>query len=146
MDKGKRIEAYCLKKKYKIVSKSYNQGYSIETHDNYVKLDINSFPENCGMRVITGFEEYNERVKGIQFLLLEYVKYQLGKSGDRPGLLVYTINSDQKYLEPILKKAEFELMWKGVNPHHGDRHVIKMFGYNLHKYKKDEPNALPSLR
>lgn len=110
-------------------------------------IRIEEFPNNCGMRVLTGLQGTNDKESHLkQLALLEYVKYNLGGRKDRPGLLVYTINAHQKRLENIFERAEFKLMWEGFNPHHGPKHKIKMFGYDLHNYKKDEVDALPSLR
>lgn len=110
-------------------------------------IAVKTFPDNCGMKILTGLQGTDSKVSQLnQVALLEYVKYQLGRTKDRPGLLVYTINKSQSKLEKIFERTEFEPMWEGINPHHGAKHVIKMFGFKLYNYKKDEVDALPSLR
>lgn len=145
--------------KLKILTKFFkDRGIEIEEGSDYDsanmytlgdtwQVKIEDFPHNCGMRVLTGLEGTDKKTSQTnQVALLEYVKWKLGATKDKPGLLIYTINANQKRLESVFERAEFKLMWEGVNPHHGPKHKIKMFGYDLHNYKKDEVDALPSLR
>lgn len=144
MDKQKIIVSFFEKYKLKVNSINYGRGYIL---NHIMSIRLEEFPNNCGMKILTGLGPTadKERMQW-QYALLEYVKYEQGKHKDKPGLLLYTINASQKDLEPVLEEAGFGLMWEGFNPHHGSKHVIKAYAYDLYEYKKEEKDALPSLR